>query len=90
MNDFLVLTIGYYSLNNFELLLIGLLLLVGSIVCVILNKNQKNIKNSFILNSSLFLKNIFNTVNFFFLRKQNLNKQALYKPNIRMYKKKKS
>ena len=89
MNDFTVLTISYYSFNNLELLVFGLLLLVGSIICIVLNKTQKNIKNSYLVNSKKNLKHIFSSFNFFFLRKQNLNKQSLNKPSIRMFKKKK-
>lgn len=38
MNDFRVLIIGYYFINLIEFILIGLILLVGSVVCVNLNK----------------------------------------------------
>ncbi len=89
MNDFMVLTISYYSFNNLELLIFGLLLLVGSIICIILNKAQKNLKNFSSYFSLQNLNYILNTLNFTFLRKQSLNKQSLYKSNIRIFKKKK-
>ena len=89
MNDFLVLTIGYYSVNSLEFVLIGFLLLVGSVVCVVLNKIQKNVKIS---NSASFL-NLFSFftdyLNFSFLRKQDLNNQGISTPTIRLFKKKK-
>ena len=89
MNDFLVLTIGYYSINSLEFILIGFLLLIGSVVCVVLNKIQKNVKIS---NSFSFL-NLFSFftdyLNFSFLRKQDLNNQAVSTSTIRLFKKKK-
>ena len=89
MNDFLVLTISYYSYNNIELLIFGILLLVGSIICVLLNRTQQLIKNSGLLQLNTEIINTLKYSNFFFLRKQNLHKQALSKPNIRVFKKKK-
>jgi len=46
MNDFMALTLAYYSLNSIEFLLVGYLLLMGSVLCVALNKIQKNSKIS--------------------------------------------
>jgi len=46
MNDFLLMFISYYTVNSIEFLLVGFLLLIGSIVCVQLNKAQKKFKNS--------------------------------------------
>ena len=89
MNDFIVLTLSYYSINSIEFFLIGYLLLLGSVVCVILNKIQKN---SRINNTSNFLKffSYFTIVfNYMFFRKQTLNLQSNYKPTLRFFKKKK-
>lgn len=89
MNDFRALTIGYYSINSIEFIFIGFLLLVGSIVCVNLNKIQKsmrNIKYSQFLNIFDFFKNF---LNFTFMRKQNLTNQNLHPTSIRIFKKKK-
>lgn len=88
MNDFRALTISYYSINSIEFILLGLILLVGSVVCVNLNKIQKSIR--------IFkYSNYFNTFNFFkdylnytFIRKQNLNNQTSNPASIRIFKKK--
>lgn len=88
MNDFFILTISYYSFNNFEFLILGLLLLVGSIICIILNKNIKLIKNNNILFSYFHLSKLLNFFQYYFLRKQNFSKQSLFKPNLRIFKKK--
>ena len=89
MNDFLTLTLAYYSVNSFEYILVGYLLLLGSIICVALNKIQKNVKlngNSNFLNFFNFFSNF---LNFSFIRKQTLNDQSFYQPNLRLFKKKK-
>lgn len=88
MNDFRALTIGYYSINSIEFILIGLILLVGSVVCVNLNKIQKSMR--IFKYSSYF--NIFDYfkdyLNFTFMRKQNLINQTVTPASIRMFKKK--
>lgn len=89
MNDFICLTLSYYSVNSFEFILVGYLLLLGSVVCVSLNKIQKNVK---INNSSNFFNffNFFsNFLNYSFIRKQTLNDQSNYQPSLRLFKKKK-
>lgn len=89
MNDFITLTLAYYSINSFEYILVGYLLLLGSVLCVVLNKIQKNVKidgNSNFLNFFNFFSNF---LNFSFLRKQTLNDQSFYQPNLRLFKKKK-
>lgn len=89
MNDFISLTLSYYSVNSFEFILVGYLLLLGSVVCVSLNKIQKNIKlgnNSNFINFFNFFSNF---LNYSFIRKQTLNDQANYQPNLRLFKKKK-
>jgi ABC-type multidrug transport system permease subunit len=88
MNDFRVLTIGYYSINSIEFLLIGLILLVGSVVCVNLNKIQKSLrvfKYSSYFNIFNFFKDF---LNFTFMRKQNLTNQTLNPSIIIIFKKK--
>jgi len=86
-NDFTLLYYSYYVYNSVEFLVIGFFLFFGSIGCVLLNKEIKNINNNEFLN--LFNKyNYFN--NFFdfnFLRKQDLVTQSNYKPSIKIYKK---
>jgi len=88
MNDFRSITIAYYSINSIEFLLIGFILLIGSVVCVNLNKLQKSIK---IFKYSIYF-NIFDYfkdyINFTFMRKQNLTDQTLNPASIRIFKKK--
>lgn len=89
MNDFMALTLAYYSLNSIEFILVGYLLLMGSVLCVALNKIQKNSK----INGNFEFLNFFNFfssfLNYSFLRKQSLNEQATYQPSLRLFKKKK-
>lgn len=87
-NDLFVFFISYYVLNNIELVFIGFLLLIGSIVCV--NLHCVN-KNSRVQN----YKSFFNVFNFFldmcsfmFLRKQNIIKQGNTKPSLKVFFKK--
>lgn len=88
MNDFRALTIGYYSINSIEFILIGLILLVGSVVCVNLNKIQKSIR-VFKYNSYFNIFDFFKDfLNFTFMRKQNLTNQTLNPASIRIFKKK--
>jgi hypothetical protein len=90
LNDFKLLYLSYYNLNNIEYLVVGFLLLVGSLSCVNLNKFQKFFKiieYSFFLKKFTFLKNF---IDFSFLRKQNLNNQTFKKPSVRVFKKKKN
>jgi len=90
MNDFYVLTISYYSVNSFELLLIGLLLLIGSVVCVNLNKVQKSLriyKYDSVFKVFDFFKDF---INFTFLRKQNLTNSSNFILSVRIFKKKKN
>lgn len=88
MNDAIGLMISYYSVNSFEFLLIGLVLLVGSLVVVNLNKLNKNVhypKYNTFLEVFNFLKN---WVNSFFVRKQNLTDQEMAYASTRIFGKK--
>jgi len=88
MNDFRALAIGYYSINCIEFILIGLILLVGSVVCVNLNKIQKSMR-IFKYNSYFNIFDFFKDfLNFTFMRKQNLTNQTLNPASIRIFKKK--
>lgn len=88
MNDFLPLKLSYYLVNSIEFIIIGLLLLNGSVACVNLYKSNK----SYLIMKQDSLFNVFNffidCINFSFLKKQNLNYQTNYIPNIRLFKKK--
>jgi len=90
MNDVYVLYISYYLINSFEFLSLGFLLLIASVVCVNLNKFNRNIKSSNYY-ELITLFDIFNDfVKFIFMRKQNLAEQNLHEPEIRIFKKKTS
>jgi hypothetical protein len=88
MNDFFSLYLSYYGINSFEFICVGLLLLIVSLVCVNLNRFNKNFK----LNNYYNLFTIFDFfndfINFFFLRKQNLVDQEINPASTRIFKKK--
>jgi len=86
-NDFTLLYYSYYIYNSIEFLVIGLFLFFGSIGCVLLNKEIKNLNyNLFLINFKKY--NFYNSFfDFNFLRKQNLNTQSNYKPSLKIYKK---
>lgn len=88
MNDFTPLTLSYYSINSIEFIIIGLLLLLGSVACVNLYKSNKNftiVKQSNVLSMFNFFKDF---INFSFLKKQDLNNQTNLNPSLRSIKKK--
>jgi hypothetical protein len=89
-NDFMMLTISYYSLNSVEFILIGILLLVGSVVCVNLNKMQKSLKVQKYSNTLDVFDFFKDFVNYVFMRKQNLVDQTLNPASVRIFKKKKN
>ncbi len=88
VNDFIGLYLSYFLLNSLELIIIGMVLFVGSILCIILFNLSNSSKNS---NYSLlknFINFFFNLLDFYFLRKQNLIKQNLQQPGLRILKNK--
>ena len=87
-NDFFGIYISYYYINFLAFLLVGLILLVGSVFCITLfNINSKINVNKYFQFFKVF--NFFDDfVSFFFLRKQNLTKQGLSKESVRVFKKK--
>lgn len=88
MNDFLLLFISYYSLNSIEFIIIGFLLLIGSVVCVQLSLLQKELKVTKLDTFSKIFDFTTDFINFVFLRKQNLNKQTSSPISLRIFKKK--
>lgn len=88
MNDLFGLYLSYYTINSFEFLVVGLLLLIASLICVNLNKFNRNIKsNNYYELTSLF--DFFDDfVKFIFMRKQNLVDQEISSSSTRMFKKK--
>jgi hypothetical protein len=90
MNDLFGLYLSYYMCNSLEFIILGLLLLFASVVCVNLNKFNRNYKVNNYYNL-LTLFDFFNDfVKFFFLRKQNLVDQEVHIAATRSFKKKTS
>lgn len=88
MNDFSVLLVSYYTVNCLELIITGLILLIGSVVCVNLHKINKNKRVESYNNFFSFFNFFKDSVNFIFTRKQNLHNQNLYTPSNKVFKKK--
>ncbi len=87
-NDLFGFLISYYFLNAVEFILIGFLLLVGSVICVNLYSFNKNTRAQ---NTDSFLtlfKFFSDFTGFLFLRKQNLIKQGNNKASLKIFKKK--
>jgi hypothetical protein len=84
-NELFGFTLSYYLINAVEFILIGFLLLVGSVVCVNLYNINKNTRiqpyNNFMKIFSVFT----NFVNFIFLKKQNLTKQSSIKASLQLF-----
>lgn len=89
MNDFFGLYLSYYGINSLEFILVGLLLLFVSLVCVNLNKFNKNFKLNNYYDLFTIFDFFFDFINFFFLRKQNLVDQENHTASTRVFKKKK-
>ena len=87
-NDFYGLYISYYFINVLEFILIGLILLFGSVFCVTLFKVSVNIRFNKYISFFKILNFFSDFVNFFFLRKQNLTKQGFSKETVKIFKKK--
>jgi hypothetical protein len=87
-NDFTGLLLSYYHFNSFEFLLLGCLLLIGSLLCVNLFKANYNVrlqKYDTLFNFFSFFKDL---INFVFMRKQNLFNQQKATASTRIFKKK--
>jgi hypothetical protein len=88
MNDFSVLLISYYTVNSLEFLIIGCILLIGSIICVNLHKMNKNKRVESYGNFLTFFNFFKDSVNYIFTRKQNLHNQNIATPSSKIFKKK--
>lgn len=88
MNDLFGLYISYYSINSFEFIIIGLLLLIASVVCVNLNKFNRNIKANNYYDLITLFDFFEDFVKFVFMRKQNLVDQSISSTSTRAFKKK--
>lgn len=88
MNDLFGFSISYYLVNSIEFILIGFLLLLGSVVCVNLYQTNKNVRTQS-YNNFLTIFNFFSDFSsFFFLRRQNIIKQGNTKPSLKLFRKK--
>lgn len=86
-NDLFGFSISYYHINSIEFIIVGFLLLVGSVICVNLYQINKSVKTQN-YNNFLSLFNFFiDFTNFSFLRKQNLIKQGNAKASLKIFKK---
>jgi len=88
MNDFSVLLISYYTVNSLEFLIIGAILLLGSVVCVNLHKANKNKRVESYGNFLTFFNFFKDSVNYIFTRKQNLHNQNIATPSSKVFKRK--
>jgi len=88
LNDLFSFFFTYYNNNSFELLLLIFLLLIGSVVCVCLNRSSLNSK----LNNFYDFFLIFDFFNDFIthslMRRQNLVDQTIQFSSVRFFKKK--
>lgn len=88
MNDLFGLYLGYYVLNSFEFILIGILLLIGSIVCVNINKFNRNLKSNNYYDVLTIFDFFDDFVKYLFMRKQNLVDQTMHPSSTKIFKKK--
>lgn len=88
MNDLFGLFLSYYTINSFEFILIGFLLLIASLLLVNLNKFNRNIKSNNYYDLLTLFDFFEDFVKFVFLRKQNLVDQEISSTSTRMFKKK--
>jgi len=87
-NDFTALLLSYYHFNSLEFLLLGCLLLIGSLLCVNLFKANYNVrlqKYDNLFNFFSFFKDL---INYVFMRKQNLFNQQKATSSTRIFRKK--
>ena len=86
-NDLFGFVISYYCLNIVGFLIVGMLLLVGSILCVNLFQFNKKTRVQNYKNYNRIFNFYKDFSSFFFLRKQNLLKQGNTKATLKVYKK---
>jgi hypothetical protein len=88
MNDLFGLMLSFYFFNSFEFLIIGFLLLVGSIICVNLHRFLRLSKSYNYDKFFSFFDSLKDSINFLFLRKQNLVNQEVTPSSTRVFKRK--
>lgn len=87
-NDFVGLLLSYYYFNSFEFLILGLLLLIGTILVVNLYRINYNIKLQKYDNLFQFFDFFKDFINYIFMRKQNLFNQQKSTSSTKIFKKK--
>jgi len=85
LNDLYGFSISYYTVNFVEYIIVGFLLLLGSVVCVNLNQIGKSIGGQNYFEFTKKFKFFTNLVPFMFLRKQNLINQSNRKSFVKIY-----
>lgn len=88
MNDFSLFLLSYYYFNSLEFFFVGLILLIGSIVCINLYRSTKEtlpVTTLSMLKNFDFFKDSWK---YDFLRRQNLTNQNLTIPATRVISKK--
>jgi ABC-type transport system involved in multi-copper enzyme maturation permease subunit len=88
MNDLFGLYISYYIINSFEFIMVGVLLLIASIICVNLNKFNRNIKANNYYDLLVLFDFFDDFIKYSFMRKQNLVDQTIKPSATRIFKKK--
>lgn len=88
-NDFTTLLYSYYQVNSLEFIVFGLILLIGSLLCVNLFKISSTIKMSKYDSFFSFFNLYLSFINFSFFRKQNLFYQQKSISATKIFKKKK-
>jgi hypothetical protein len=88
MNDFIGLYLSYYFINSYEFILIGWMLFLGSILCITLFNLVGSSKSTNHLLLKKFINFFLSSLDFYFLRKQNLINQNNTQPGLRIIKNK--
>jgi hypothetical protein len=88
MNDAVGLMISYYLVNSLEFILVGIILLIGSLIVVNINLLNKKIKYPLYNNFLEIFNFLKQWVAGFFMRKQNLTDQEFTKANTRTFSRK--
>jgi hypothetical protein len=88
LTDLFGLFLSYYYINSFEFLIIVFFLLVGSVICVNLNKLNRVNKSMNYHDMFLVFDFFKDFVKFVFMRKQNLVDQENHPASTRIFKKK--
>lgn len=88
VNDFVVFLISYYALNSIFLIALIFIILIASVICVNLNKINKDTK---VQNFEIFIKLfdfLLTNVSVIFMRQQNIINQENQLSGTRIFKKK--